>query len=571
MSSTTDPIEGKTGSGSLVASSESDSWGRTPWENNSSTMPHARSQGVSPARKGSIVQLQTQQQYADTTPSTYLPTARTSTLGQGHIAKPVTKSLLDPTTTNFGPGRQMDQFSSFGFHQSDINQQQRYEASVGSWPDAGSVHSPNDDRRSVTASEYFGPSSAAQSRSGSLPPSRHGTEPAQYAQNPDAYSRFSQPTAFQRASFSHTNGRAYQERSSSIQSDSLQMLGRLSLDHEQETSMLVRKPSVSMNGVAPAFTPASESSHSRDALAEMQALAREGNYPSAGNFTPDVYPLSQALDPNAQLRAFQFDSRSAPNGTAVRQSPFLSQTHTPPVYDHLYPSRVNQLSDANNLALVQSKLQGYQLQQQERRNYINPTHLHHPQFQQIVAATHANQLRNPYHVPYGVSNTMHLNMIPASQSTQGMQTMLPMMHGMEPPRGPRDHAQSSVGSMSPELFTFKQHSKNKRYELKDIYGHIVEFSGDQHGSRFIQQKLETANSDEKARVFVELIPEASALMKDVFGNYVIQKFFEHGDQSQKRELAGKMKGQVLELSMGMYGCRVVQKVSPGSHNCDRCI
>lgn len=49
-------------------------------------------------------------------------------------------------------------------------------------------------------------------------------------------------------------------------------------------------------------------------------------------------------------------------------------------------------------------------------------------------------------------------------------------------------------------------------------------------------------------------------MKDVFGNYVIQKFFEHGDQNQKKLLANKMKGEVLALSTGMYGCRVVQKV-----------
>ena len=52
------------------------------------------------------------------------------------------------------------------------------------------------------------------------------------------------------------------------------------------------------------------------------------------------------------------------------------------------------------------------------------------------------------------------------------------------------------------------------------------------------------------------------LMTDVFGNYVIQKFFEHGNQSQKRGLANQMKGHVVVLSCQMYGCRVVQKVGP---------
>jgi mRNA-binding protein PUF3 len=62
-------------------------------------------------------------------------------------------------------------------------------------------------------------------------------------------------------------------------------------------------------------------------------------------------------------------------------------------------------------------------------------------------------------------------------------------------------------------------------------------------------------------VFKELLPDVMQLMQDVFGNYVIQKFFEHGDQNQKKVLASKMKGHVVNLSNQMYGCRVVQKVS----------
>jgi mRNA-binding protein PUF3 len=48
-------------------------------------------------------------------------------------------------------------------------------------------------------------------------------------------------------------------------------------------------------------------------------------------------------------------------------------------------------------------------------------------------------------------------------------------------------------------------------------------------------------------------------MTDVFGNYVVQKLFEHGNQSQKKILANQMKGHILALSTQMYGCRVVQK------------
>jgi len=102
-------------------------------------------------------------------------------------------------------------------------------------------------------------------------------------------------------------------------------------------------------------------------------------------------------------------------------------------------------------------------------------------------------------------------------------------------------------------------SKSKKYEIRDIVGSIVEFSGDQHGSRFIQQKLEVASGDDKQLVFEEILPNALQLMTDVFGNYVIQKFFEHGSQIQKQILAKQMQGHVLTLSLQMYGCRVVQK------------
>jgi mRNA-binding protein PUF3 len=104
------------------------------------------------------------------------------------------------------------------------------------------------------------------------------------------------------------------------------------------------------------------------------------------------------------------------------------------------------------------------------------------------------------------------------------------------------------------------HNKRERkWELKDIYGHIVEFAGDQIGSRFLQLKLSQANSDEKALVFEELRPNVIQLMSDVFGNYVIQKFFEHGDQNQKRWLGDKMRNHIPTLSLQMYACRVVQK------------
>eukprot|EP01114_Cavostelium_apophysatum_P015790 TRINITY_DN437_c0_g1_i1.p1 TRINITY_DN437_c0_g1~~TRINITY_DN437_c0_g1_i1.p1 ORF type:complete len:807 (-),score=226.65 TRINITY_DN437_c0_g1_i1:175-2595(-) len=137
-----------------------------------------------------------------------------------------------------------------------------------------------------------------------------------------------------------------------------------------------------------------------------------------------------------------------------------------------------------------------------------------------------------------------------SQNPRGVYNQSP-----QPPSSPTTGKATQRSSLLEEF----RNNKNKKYELQDIVGHIVEFSGDQHGSRFIQQKLEVATDSEKQMVFKEILPDCLHLMIDVFGNYVIQKFFEHGTAEQKRVLADKLVGHVLHLSLQMYGCRVIQK------------
>lgn len=90
---------------------------------------------------------------------------------------------------------------------------------------------------------------------------------------------------------------------------------------------------------------------------------------------------------------------------------------------------------------------------------------------------------------------------------------------------------------------------------------MVDFAGDQQGSRFLQEKIPGANSDDKERVFNEMIVNASQMMTDVFGNYIIQKLFEYGTLQQKKILATKMQRNVVDLSNNIYGCRCVQEVS----------
>ncbi|KAF5726826.1 pumilio 5 [Tripterygium wilfordii] len=128
---------------------------------------------------------------------------------------------------------------------------------------------------------------------------------------------------------------------------------------------------------------------------------------------------------------------------------------------------------------------------------------------------------------------------------------------------PGYHVQRGANTFQdPKRHSFLEELKSSsagKFELSDIAGRIVEFSVDQHGSRFIQQKLEHCSVEEEISVLKEVVPHASKLITDVFGNYVIQKLFEHGSLTQKEELANQLTGQMLPLSLQMYGCRVIQK------------
>ncbi|ESQ49031.1 hypothetical protein EUTSA_v10019985mg [Eutrema salsugineum] len=156
------------------------------------------------------------------------------------------------------------------------------------------------------------------------------------------------------------------------------------------------------------------------------------------------------------------------------------------------------------------------------------------------------------HLPSPSKNSRNLqNMRMSSQSASMMKVPFGGLHGS---------SHVDIGSTTEvSLLEGFKNNKTMSLELSGIVGHVIEFSMDQYGSRFIQQKLETATDEEKDAIFPEILPYGRTLMADVFGNYVIQKFFEHGTNRQRKELAEQVTGHVLVLSLQMYGCRVIQK------------
>ncbi|XP_059883035.1 pumilio homolog 2 isoform X5 [Delphinus delphis] len=192
------------------------------------------------------------------------------------------------------------------------------------------------------------------------------------------------------------------------------------------------------------------------------------------------------------------------------------------------------------------------------------------------------------------------------RSASGTSSLFSSSSQLFPPSRLRYNRSDIMPSGRSRLLEDFRNNRFPNLQLRDLIGHIVEFSQDQHGSRFIQQKLERATPAERQMVFNEILQAAYQLMTDVFGNYVIQKFFEpkggnspadecinrmwyihaveycsairrnealihaytwmelseisqFGSLDQKLALATRIRGHVLPLALQMYGCRVIQK------------
>eukprot|EP00158_Paraphelidium_tribonemae_P005593 Partr_v1_DN27420_c0_g1_i2_m71400 putative pumilio homolog len=232
------------------------------------------------------------------------------------------------------------------------------------------------------------------------------------------------------------------------------------------------------------------------------------------------------------------------------QSSYMSQQqrvpYDMPVRRSVSPEPWNQYPDRSQQSqyLPQQLQQGYDNrdyhpqnmypQQQQHQSHRGARYGNNDEYQQ--QQHHSHNQRQPHR---GSAHNAHHNGYSNHHQQQS--------HG---PRGDKNSQNNAANNAnrSAILEEFRS-SKNKRFDLKDILGYAVEFSGDQHGSRFIQQKLESSSEEEKRLVFEELLPQSYALMTDVFGNYVIQKYFEYGNDEHKRALVDVMKGNIITLSL----------------------
>lgn len=571
-STSRDAMDGRKGSASLIASSEVEPSARHSRPSTWRDLPamHMRSSdmrsGTSPPRRGSsqlpqgsamVNNMQPFPQYPSQSRVSLSAIGSRSANGSYSAASGSTGAQLLETMNGFNP-----------FNRSSEDSGRQTE-----WTDSGSVHSPTDERRAIT--EYFGSgSSTAASRNGSLPGSRQSNDPGPFATS-DSFPQFGHAGAPNRGhnpSFSsQSSSRMHSDRQPSQSSDIANLVEDL---HLRNGSDFVTTALFNQTTSYPQQT-ASGPSFRRQPRHEM-SRNYNGAQINGGTSTPDGWPNGQSDLLIGPLSAPRSRDRGGltPNGIDYRQNPYASTGGTPPSYDPLYTHDQQMRPPITDAGILDNRLQRLeQLQQQDQQRFRQqpyPSILPYRQF-------------SPYANQYALANGLSVPPVPPVPSNIPLNPAIPtffqppgIIPGMESSRVPNNEATSIQSAV---LNEFKLTQKTRRWELKvsksgvpnlkrpnhswcaqDIKGHFVEFSGDQAGSRYIQTMLRDANSDEKQMIFDEILPNAMQLIQDVFGNYVIQKFFEHGDQTQKKILGSKMESSVVTLSGSTYGCRVVQKV-----------
>ncbi|THX86015.1 ARM repeat-containing protein [Aureobasidium pullulans] len=100
--------------------------------------------------------------------------------------------------------------------------------------------------------------------------------------------------------------------------------------------------------------------------------------------------------------------------------------------------------------------------------------------------------------------------------------------------------------------------RNMSCNWKYIVDKIVQ-SNDQQASIFLQQKLKVGTQEQKYEIVQAIIEQAYPLMINRFGNFLVQRCFEHGNPEQIIAIARAIRGNTLNLSMDPFGCHVVQK------------
>ena len=97
-------------------------------------------------------------------------------------------------------------------------------------------------------------------------------------------------------------------------------------------------------------------------------------------------------------------------------------------------------------------------------------------------------------------------------------------------------------------------------DIVDQRGKVSELCVHTYGCRVIQRILENCSERQTRLILDMIIGDIQSLIKDQFGNYVIQHILEQGQNPEDRnKIVRSIKGKVIDLSNHKFASNVVEK------------
>ena len=440
---TPDTPDGITGSGSLLKSSELDTWSRPkasqwPSMNEISTgLPNVRTSrnSSSPVRHRN-----SNQQGRSSSP--YFSVNQPITTGQSMSNKSTAQSYLDPTSGSFKAPSAFDSHHSSRHNSDETNRR----------PLNSIVFGSNENGYSNPSNGFSGYNSNTVSRSGSKPPSRRvGDYQPQISADcmPDLYNAHIGPSESSSGRPTHSS------RTSTYSSAGNNRLPNQTPSLQfGELSSSFGKLDVGKDNSIPSYPSYYElATHvgidSLNTNSSLNNTAYRGNQIS---FDPDNRLVSSYNQYNSQFGDLNSQSTNGYHVQRSQDSPMYSGSGTPSLGDHQRThsslSHQNPISTGQT-ALLQRKLRGLQ----EQQKYLQP---------QLNSVPFRTPYTNPY--DYNVQNMLRMN-------PQAPYYQIPVMDGFPPRIASRPStvvsANISENLRSSLLEEFRTNNKgNKRYELK---------------------------------------------------------------------------------------------------------
>lgn len=98
--------------------------------------------------------------------------------------------------------------------------------------------------------------------------------------------------------------------------------------------------------------------------------------------------------------------------------------------------------------------------------------------------------------------------------------------------------------------------------IEEVVGQVIHVAQDQNGCRFLQRKFDEGGVQAISKVFSEILENIIPLMKDPFGNYLIQKLLDRCSEPQRTEVVKAVAegGELISIALSTHGTRAVQKL-----------